>query len=292
MTQPTTPSDPQESASTSRVKPPTKGHGSKYYLAPWIARYFPPRDQYLTFVDAMCRTCAVLLAHDPRDKAEVANDLDGRITNFWEVLQHPNLFAQLQRDLEATPFSEPRFREAVKRLASWPHYGPMPNVLAAADFFVLARQSMAGREEDFAPLTRTRLRRGMNEQVSAWLTAVDNLPLVHARMRRVLIRSTDVFKLDAELRNPRTFFYLDPPYHPSTRAVAGAYGNFDWTDQQHCQLLGMVRSSPSLYAISGYRCELYDQELASWNRHELVQPVHSGSGPSKRRAVECLWTNY
>jgi len=78
-----------------------KGHGGKRYLADWIASHFPARDRYITFVDAMCRTCAVLLAHDPRDKAEVANDLDGRIMNFWRCLQAPERFGHLRRLLAA-----------------------------------------------------------------------------------------------------------------------------------------------------------------------------------------------
>jgi DNA adenine methylase len=60
-------------------------------------------------------------------------------------------------------------------------------VQRAVRFFVLCRQSLAGRMDTFAPLSKNRTRRRMNEQASAWLTAVEGLPAVHARLKRVAI---------------------------------------------------------------------------------------------------------
>jgi DNA adenine methylase len=39
----------------------------------------------------------------------------------------------------------------------------------------------------FAPLSKTRTRRGMNEQASAWLGAIEGLPAVHQLVRRVAV---------------------------------------------------------------------------------------------------------
>jgi hypothetical protein len=39
----------------------------------------------------------------------------------------------------------------------------------------------------FTPVTRTRTRRQMNGNASEWLSAVEGLPAVHARLRRVVI---------------------------------------------------------------------------------------------------------
>ena len=43
---------------------------------------------------------------------------------------------------------------------------------------VNCRQSLTGRMDTFAPLSRRRTRRGMNEQCSAWWNAVEGLPAV------------------------------------------------------------------------------------------------------------------
>ena len=91
----------------------------------------------------------------------------------------------LQRLCEATPIQ--RISLAIHR--GKPPKGPMsPIDRAHGGFFVRCRQSLAGRMKSFATLSRTRTRRGMNEQASAWLTAIEGLPAVrYARLSRVAI---------------------------------------------------------------------------------------------------------
>ena len=132
----------------------------------------PPHTHY---VEAYAGGLSVLLAKDPEGTSEVINDIDGRLTNFWRVLQQEDSFARFQRVIEAMPFSEREWREAV--LVNG--HDPVDN---AVGFFVHCRQSLAGRMDCFAPLSRRRIRRGMNEQASAWLNAVQGLPEVHARL--------------------------------------------------------------------------------------------------------------
>jgi hypothetical protein len=61
---------------------------------------------WLHYVEPYFGGGAVLLALDPEGISEVANDLDGRLMNFWRVLQNDADFARLQRVIEAVPFSE------------------------------------------------------------------------------------------------------------------------------------------------------------------------------------------
>ena len=64
---------------------------------------------------------------------------------------------------------------------------PVADALA---FFVDCRQSRSGLMKGFTPVTRSRTRREMNGNVSEWLSAVDGLPDVHARLRRVSSRNS------------------------------------------------------------------------------------------------------
>jgi DNA adenine methylase len=59
---------------------------------------------------------AVLLAKDPSSTAEIVNDKDARLTNMWSVLRTPDLFQAFARRCQATPFSEPLFRDCAKFL--------------------------------------------------------------------------------------------------------------------------------------------------------------------------------
>jgi DNA adenine methylase len=78
--------------------------------------------------------------------------------------------------------------------------------------------------DGFATLSRTRTRRGMNEQASAWITAVDGLAAVHARLRRVAVLNRDALHVIRQHDGPDTLFYCDPPYLPRTRTAPECTG--------------------------------------------------------------------
>jgi DNA adenine methylase len=113
--------------------------------------------------------------------SEVVNDIHRDLTNFWPVLQREDTFAAFQRLIGAMPFSQVEWDDAEARQ----HPLNDLDVEAAVAFFVRCRQSRAGGFRDFATLSRNRTRRQTNEQVSAWLTCIEGLPAVSARLRRV-----------------------------------------------------------------------------------------------------------
>src|SRR5436309_5363896 len=88
----------------------------------------------------------------------------------------------------------------------------------------MSQQSLAGRMKGFASLSKTRTRRRMNEQASAWITAVDGLPDVHARLRRVVVLCRPAIDAIRTEDGQGTLFYLDPPYLKETRSVPDVYG--------------------------------------------------------------------
>jgi DNA adenine methylase len=145
---------------TRRLPSPLKTHGGKSYLASRIVALMPP---HLNYVEPYAGGLSVLLAKDPRGVSEVVNDLNGGLANFWRVLRDEAAFARFARTVAATPFSAAEWRESGKRLDE------ADPVTRAWAFFVRCRQSLAGRRDTFAPISRTRTRRGMNEQAAASL---------------------------------------------------------------------------------------------------------------------------
>lgn len=226
-----------------------------------------------------------MFCKDPEGVSEVVNDLNGALTGFWRVLQGEETFWRFHRLCEATPFSEVEYREAAA-----PDGSDDP-VVAAWRFFVRCRQSLAGRMGSFAPLSRTRTRRGMNEQASAWLNAIDGLPAVHARLKRVVILNHDALAVIRQQDGEKTLFYLDPTYVPDSRTAPDVYAH-EMTVAQHEQLLVTVKGCKGKVMLSGYASELYDRELAEWNREEFDLPNNAAGGESKRRMVEVLWRNW
>lgn len=270
---------------------PIKYHGGKFYLAKNIISLMPPRSEWLHYVEPYFGGGAVLLANDPVGISEVVNDLNFSLTNFWKVLQDREMFAEFQRDVEAIPFSQVEFVDA-------DDYNPKPfatpdRIEAAVSFFVRCRQSLAGRMKGFTGITKTRTRRGMNNEVSAWLTAVDGLPAVHERLKRVLILNQDALDVIRKQDGPQTLFYCDPPYLHETRATTGEYGEFEMTAEQHSDLLDALVNAKGKVMLSGYRNGLYDTHLSrGWRRHDFSLPNNAAGGKVKRRMVESVWTNF
>jgi DNA adenine methylase len=268
------------------MTPPLKWHGGKHYLAPKIVALMSPHTHY---VEPYAGGLSVMLAKEPEGVSEVANDINEHLTNFWEVLRHPNRFVAFRVMCEATPFSERAYGMASAQL----HDLSDDPVRAAWSFFVRCRQSLAGRMKSFAPLSRTRTRRGMNEQVSAWINAVDGLPEVHARLRRVAILNHDALEVIRQQDGPQTLFYCDPPYLHETRKATDVYEH-EMTRGQHEQLLSILAGVKGKWMLSGYRSGLYDMMASqnNWTRHDFDLPNNSAGGDTKRRMTECVWCNF
>lgn len=266
---------------TARVPLPLKWHGGKFYLAPQIVALMPTHTHY---VEPFAGGLAVMLAKDPGKVSEVANDTHGQLTNFWRVLQDERAFGEFKRIMEAVPFSEAEWQEARKCSRTGP-------VGQAVDFFILCRQSLAGRMAGFAPLSRTRVRRGMNEQASAWQSAVVGLPEVHARLMRVVVLNHDALAVIREEDGPGTLFYLDPPYLGATRASADVYEH-ELADERHEQLLALIRLCRGKVMLSGYPSDLYDRQLHGWTRHSFAVPNSASGQRRKRSMTEVVWCNF
>lgn len=253
-------------------------------MASKIVALMPP---HLHYVEPYAGGLSVLLAKDPEGVSEVVNDIDGDLMNFWHVLQNADTWRDFQRIVEATPFSEEEFGVAkVARV-----FGN--DVDSAVAFFVHCRQSLAGRMKTYAPLSRMRTRRGMNEQVSAWLQAVEGLPEVHARLKRVVILNRDALEVIRQQDGPDTLFYLDPPYLHETRATTGEYA-YEMNAGQHDELLTLLRPVRGKFLLSGYRSDLYDAraDFAGWSRVDFDLPNNAAGGKSKRRMTESVWANF
>lgn len=274
---------------------PLKYHGGKAYLAKRIVALMPPKGSFINYVEPYFGGGSVLLEMDPEGVSEVANDLNAELANFWACLRDPLAFGLMRRQLEAMPFSEKDWHEAGCPDEAEGYWARSPHapVDRAIAFFVRCRQSLSGRMAAFAGLTKTRTRRGMNEQVSAWLNAVDGLPAVHARLRRVLVLNRPALDVIREFDGAQALFYLDPPYLHDTRATTGEYAH-EMSDVDHELLLAALVGIKGKFLLSGYHSKPYDQKagIYGWKCHTFDLPNNSAGGKTKQRRVECVWTNF
>ena len=277
------------------IDSPLKWHGGKHYLAKKIVALMPPTTQY---VEPYAGGLSVLLERPEPYGAEIVNDKSRHLTNFWRVLQHEYMFEKFMRIMNNTPFSEDEFRcaNSIVNDIGWDglEEGNSEGMLMrACSFFINCRQSLAGRMKSFATLTKNRVRRGMNEQASAWLTAIEGLQEVHERLRGVVILNRDALDVIWQQDTDNTVFYLDPPYMAETRKSRSVYEH-EMSRPDHDALIATLSNIKGKFLLSGYHSDLYDKAAAEccWDCHEFELPNNAAGGEEKRVMTECVWTNF
>lgn len=275
---------------------PLKWHGGKFYLADRLIDLFP---EHIHYVEPYFGGGAVLFSkpHDLVDgHSEVINDLNSELTNFWQVLRDQESFCRFQRLIEATPFSRLEFDAALNDdslSSAGQALTHQTSIDRALKFFVRYRQSRQGLGADFATMSRSRTRRGMNEQASAWLSAVEGLPEIHNRLKRVVIFNQNACKLIKQEDSPTTFFYLDPPYLHETRTATKCY-EFEMSQADHVELLETLSTIEGKFLLSGYPHPLYDRyaERNAWQSKLFEIDNKASSLKEKPIKTECAWMNY
>lgn len=278
---------------TTKLSQPLKWHGGKHYLAPWIISHFP---EHVHYVEPFFGGGSVLLQKPVElieGHSEVVNDLNGELVNFWNVLRCRPEFEQLKRFVEATPMCSDVFDSVCEINKNHELALPGTPVDRAWRFFILNRQSRQGLMKDFATMSRTRTRRGMNEQVSSWLTAIDGLPEIHARLKRVVIYNKPAIELIRQQDGPKTLFYCDPPYVHESRTTKNDY-QYEMTIHDHEDLLETLATIDGKFILSGYRSELYDDWEHDWDFRRVEKQIDNKASSKKTKDIktECLWMNF
>ena len=108
-------------------------------------------------------------------------------------------------------------------------------------------------------------------------------------VERCRVQKLDAFyflKAATTIANTNTFIYCDPPYPISTRSCGERY-NHELTDEQHSELLSILRGLKCHIAISTYPNKMYESELSDWRVLEYTSVKRSGAV-----AIEHLYMNY
>lgn len=121
--------------------------------------------------------------------------------------------------------------------------------------------------------------------ISSWRSAIDKnevetLTVINADAARWLADYRELFEFSG-----REFVYADPPYLMETRKGGKLY-DFEYTLQDHIDLINVLKTLPCMVMISGYWSELYGKMLQGWNTHHFEAQTRRGL------ATEWLWFNY
>lgn len=262
------------------IRPPVKWYGGKHYLAGRIIAQFPKHRIYL---EPFGGGASVLLNKLPAE-VETYNDLDLRITRLFRVLRDRG--REFAERVCLVPYSQVEFQDA----ADYP--AGADDLEKAVCDFIRWRQSFGGQGRSWSCTTR-RSRGGMAGDVNAWWTAIEGLPRIIERLKRVQIICQPAEAAIRRFDDPEGLIYCDPPYVHSTRSknAIDMYG-IEMSDEEHRELANVLQSCQSRVVLSGYSSDLYDKLYVGWRRVEFDIANHAAGGRRKARRRECLWMNF
>lgn len=261
------------------TRPALRYHGGKFRLAPWIMQFFPPHEVY---VEPFGGAAGVLL-RKPRAYAEVYNDLDSDIVNFFRVLRDPALRQDLIEACRLTPYARDEFN-----LAYEPTDDPLERARRTCIRAAMGFSSAGASKATTGFRIDTRRRYGTAQH--NWASYPDALGQIGERFTGVLIENRDAIAVLLDHDGRDTLHFVDPPYVHDTRVMRARGGyRHELDDAAHLALLDALHAVDGMVVLCGYRCDLYDNALIGWERHETTARISSGRGTGLR--TEVVWLN-
>lgn len=256
------------------MKTPISYYGGKQSMLKYILPLIP---EHKVYVEPFFGGGAVFWAKDPI-KAEIVNDYNGMVVNFYEQLK--NNFDNVKRAIDATPYS----REAyAKALVVYNHpYLFTPEVKAWA-FWIATNQGFSnqiGSWRSSGPRHKEAL---LNQNKKAGITKELSL-----RLDLTQIEHKDAVELIKSIDTPETFFYVDPPY---VGADQGHYGGYT---QDHFEvLLKTLSGIKGKFLLSSYPNDLLNEYREKYKFYSRdIEMSLSASTNAGKRKIECLTANY
>ena len=247
--------------------------GSKWSIADWIIRFFPEHHSY---IEPFFGSGAVLF-NKPRSNIETVNDIDGNVVNLFKCIREDP--ERLARAIYMTPYSRQVYEDAFSEVPEEPYE-------KALNFYIRLnmghgfrtngekvgwKNDVQGRERSYAS--------------QDWCNLPEKIMLAAERLRGVQIENKPAVDLIRRFNFENVLIYCDPPYMLSTRY--GKQYRCEMDEQDHEQLLEVLKAHKGFVIISGYETEMYDSILSGWNKYSTT--AYSQVCSKKK---EIIWMNY
>lgn len=245
------------------MRSPIIWFGGKGRMSAKLLKLLP---NHKTYVEAFGGGASLLFAKPP-SPVEVYNDINQALYDFFTVLSKEESFQKFYRRVAALPYSRKLYYDYRD---TWQDETDI--IEKTAKWFVVAQQSFGGLFGRGWGFDVTTSNRNMSSSVSDWLSCLESLPQVHARLQRVQIECRDWRKILDTYDTQDTLFYLDPPYVRETRSDGGY--EHELTDDDHRELVQRILELEGNVMLSGYDHEIY-APLANWEKHVFQTACHA-----------------
>lgn len=246
--------------------------GAKWGMAQEIVQLMPPHRSYL---EPFFGSGAVLF-NKPPSAIETVNDIDGDITNFFTVLREQP--QELARMITLTPYARDAFNDAHENRGADP--------LDRAWRFAIRSKMGHG----FKTYQKTGFKidvyaRERSYCVGCWNRLPQDIIAAADRLKGVQIENQPALDVIRKFNHDNVLIYADPPYLLNTRG--GKQYRHEMTEQDHAELLDVLKQHKGSVILSGYPSEIYDRELQHWQR--ITRKSYNQNSDPR---TEVLWCNF
>ena len=263
------------SKTTKKVSSPLRWPGGKARLA---CEIIPRLADHTAYVETCCGGAGVFWSK-PKEMsvAEILNDLDGELVNFYRMLHKRGKW--LAREVDSMPYG----RGTHKRMF---YSTPSSQYSRAVRFWYLNRVGFGGKTHacDF----------GVKKSGPCYVlpqTILSNLDATIERLRGVLFECVDVVRLLQIYDAPTTCFYIDPPYHNVCQEYAKSCR---FTEADHERLAFAVHGLDANWLLSYNDTSLIRRLYADCSTIAIEHRWYMGcntKGKSSSQAREILISN-
>lgn len=244
--------------------------GGKWRIAEWIISYFP---EHKVYCEPFFGSGAVFFNKQPC-YIETINDMNGDIVNLFRVCRdYPE---ELAKAINLTPFSRDEFVKCNT---------PSDNPIEQARRTLVRYHQSFGTSNSSKTSWRNVQIYGGPRCATMWNCLPDTIMNCCGRLKEAQIENTDALTLIERYDNENTLIYLDPPYLQNLRKK-NMY-KCEMSDEQHIEMLRLIKKSKSKIILSGYDNDLYNSELFNWVTAEKETIAQMGL-----HRTEKLWMNF
>lgn len=246
--------------------------GAKWGMAKYIISLFPKHRSYL---EPFFGSGAVLF-NKPPSAIETVNDIDGDITNFFQVLRERT--EELAAAISLTPYSREVFNDAHENRGTDPFD-------RAYRFAIRSKMGHGFKTYQKTGFKIDVYARERSYCVNCWNKMPQYIKEAATRLKGVQIENQPATTVIHKFNHDNVLIYADPPYLLNTRG--GKQYKHEMTEQEHVELLAVLKQHKGPVILSGYPSDLYDYELKEWNR--ITKSSYNQNSDPR---TEVLWCNY
>lgn len=259
------------------MKTPISYYGGKQRL---LTKILPLLPEHRIYTEVFFGGGAVFFGKEPSE-AEIINDKDGMVVNFFEVAKTNN--KALKQRIEATLFSRATYRVALA-IYRMPHlFGKIQRAWA---FYVGTNMGFACHIGSWGyDRYGKRLKSFINKKLVFDQT-------ISRRLANAQIECNDAIKVISAYDTMDTFHYIDPPY------VNTDMGHFSkYTEEDYRRLLDCLSEVKGKFLLSSFPSDILDEYIENNGWHSIAFTQVKSATLAKYRTkntkkIEVLTANY